>query len=229
MPRIVGGALMVAAWGAPAGAGEAYFGDIGGTSFSVRTTSLKELKFKRTTQQQYDFSCGSAAVATLLSHHYGRPVTETEVFKEMWEAGDQDKVRKEGFSMLDMQKYLERRGLRSNGYRTEIERLWKAQIPAIALINTNGYMHFVVVKGVNGNRILMSDPSVGTKVMDRETFEQSWNQVLFVVLDEVEQAQTSFNRAEEWAALPKAPVRLAQEMQQSLSNFLLAFPGNNHF
>jgi hypothetical protein len=156
-------------------------------------------------------------------------VSETDVFKEMWEAGDQEKIRTLGFSMLDMQKYLERRGLRANGYKSEIDRLFKAKIPAIALIDTNGYKHFVVVKGINGNRILMSDPSTGTKVMEREAFERAWNQVLFVVLDESEQAQASFNRAEEWAALPKAPVRLAQETRQGLAGFLLAFPGRNHF
>lgn len=226
--------LAFAAWGvgAPSSAfaGDVYYGaDMGGTNLRIKTTSLQELKFKRTIRQQYDFSCGSAAVATLLTHHYGMPTNETDVFKEMWEAGDQEKIRSQGFSMLDMQKFLERRGLRSNGYKTEIDKLLAAKLPAIALINVNGYMHFVVVKGIEGKRILMSDPSAGVKVLNREEFVAAWNSILFVVLDEQEKAQGTFNRAEDWAAQPKAPVHLAQETQHSLSGLLLNLPPTNRF
>lgn len=226
-------ALVAAAWGVALSvqAGEIYYGsDIGGTNIRfTKSASLQELKFKRTIQQQYDFSCGSAAVATLLTHHYNMPTNETDVFKEMWDGGDQAKIRQQGFSMLDMQKFLERRGLRSNGFRADIDRLFKAKVPGIVLLNVNGYMHFVVIKGVEGSRILMSDPSIGTKVMNREEFEQAWNHILFVVLDEAGTAQASFNRAEDWAALPKAPVRLVQDMQPSLTGMMLNLPGPNQF
>jgi len=59
----------------------------------MRVRSIKEIKFQRafqrTTHQQYDFSCGSAAVATLLTFQYGRPTDESSVFKAMFVAGDQ--------------------------------------------------------------------------------------------------------------------------------------------
>ena len=46
-----------------------------GSSYSMSVRSLKEMRlreaFRTTLRQQYDFSCGSAAVATLLTHHYG--------------------------------------------------------------------------------------------------------------------------------------------------------------
>ena len=53
-------------------------------AYSLRVTSLKEARFKTTIPQQYDFSCGSAALATLLTHHYARPVGEQEVLREMY-------------------------------------------------------------------------------------------------------------------------------------------------
>src|SRR3546814_17816888 len=48
-------------------------------SYAIHVTSLKEARFKTTVPQQRDFSCGSAAVATLLTSQYatrsgGRPV-----------------------------------------------------------------------------------------------------------------------------------------------------------
>jgi predicted double-glycine peptidase len=52
----------------------------GGALYSVPVTSLKEARFLRTIHQRFDFSCGSAAVATLLTYQYGYPVTEQAVF-----------------------------------------------------------------------------------------------------------------------------------------------------
>ena len=44
------------------------FGLAGGNGgeYSVRVRSLKEAKFRSTVRQQYDFSCGSAALATAM-------------------------------------------------------------------------------------------------------------------------------------------------------------------
>ncbi len=47
-----------------------------GQGISLRLTSLKEARFRNTIRQKYDFSCGSAAVATLLTYQYGYPVNE---------------------------------------------------------------------------------------------------------------------------------------------------------
>ena len=63
----------------------------GGLQLEVR--SFKEQRFSSIMQQQYDFSCGSAAVASLLSYHYGHPVTEQEVFTGMFSLADPEKVR----------------------------------------------------------------------------------------------------------------------------------------
>ena len=89
---------------------------IGGARYAVKVTSLKEARFKATTQQQYDFSCGSAAVATILTHHYGYPVSEQAVFEEMFTRGNQEKIRREGFSLLDMKTYLSAHGFQADGF-----------------------------------------------------------------------------------------------------------------
>src|SRR5690606_29731157 len=75
-------------------------------NYSIRLTSLKEARFKTTVAQQYDFSCGSAATATLLTYQYGHPVSEADVFRQMYAHGDQAKIRQQGFSLLDMRRYL---------------------------------------------------------------------------------------------------------------------------
>lgn len=69
----------------------------GGARFNVVVASLKAVRFEHTLHQQYDFSCGSAAVATLLTFHYGTPIDERTVFTQMFLQGDQAKIRREGF------------------------------------------------------------------------------------------------------------------------------------
>ncbi|WP_204283799.1 C39 family peptidase, partial [Klebsiella pneumoniae] len=66
--------------------------------------------FRTVVRQQYDYSCGSAAVATLLRYHYGRPTVESDVFSAMWRSGDQAQIKRAGFSMLDMKRYLDSQG-----------------------------------------------------------------------------------------------------------------------
>ena len=68
--------------------------------FSPKVVSIREARFQTVIQQRYDFSCGSAALATLLTYHYGAPVTEAQVFEAMYKAGDKEKIHREGFSLV---------------------------------------------------------------------------------------------------------------------------------
>ncbi|RYF14189.1 MAG: peptidase C39, partial [Oxalobacteraceae bacterium] len=44
-------------------------------NFTAPVTSLIGRRFETVVRQQYDFSCGSAALATLLRYHYDDPQT----------------------------------------------------------------------------------------------------------------------------------------------------------
>lgn len=176
-----------------------------GGAFHVPVASLKERRYAGTVHQRYDFSCGSAALATLLTHHYGRPVSEDEVADEMLARGDADKIGRDGFSLLDMKRYLEAHGFEADGYQEPLERLADASIPAIALLTENGYHHFVVVKGLRDRRVLIGDPARGTRTLDRAAFERMWvNGILFVIGNRHEAAV--FNAAADWAHAPVSPL-----------------------
>src|ERR1700739_1489884 len=60
--------------------------------------SMLERRFQTVVRQRYDFSCGSAALATLMRYHYGKPTSEEFVFLGMWNTGDQARIRQLGFS-----------------------------------------------------------------------------------------------------------------------------------
>jgi hypothetical protein len=177
---------------------------LGGARYDVPVRSMKALRFASTLRQQYDFSCGSAALATLLTHHYGTAVSESTVFEAMWAHGDQGRIRREGFSLLDMQRYLASRGFQADGFRLPLDKLVLARLPAIVLVNEKGYNHFVVIKGAADGRVLLGDPSRGTRAMPRERFEAAWpTRLLFVV--HTAPTQPRFNLDDDWRAAPRAP------------------------
>ena len=183
----------------------AYMPSIAMGDVVIPLTSLKQARTGRTLIQKYDFSCGSAALATLLTHHYGFAVSEQTVFQQMFEHGDQAKIRTEGFSLLDMKRYLEAQGFEADGFKQPLDKLNEARVPAIVLINSDGYHHFVVVKGVQEDRVLLGDPALGTRSMPRKVFESKWqNGLLFVIHNHMESAR--FNVAADWRAAPRAPV-----------------------
>lgn len=224
-------ASLLAAWalgGVPAHAESSLPILSGGGSFNLNVTSFKDDRFKNVVRQRYDFSCGSAAVATMLTYQYGRATTEATVFEAMYQRGDKAKIHAEGFSLLDMKGYLNRIGYRAEGFRVGLHKLVEATVPAIALINTKGYLHFVVIKGVSDETVLVADPALGNKIIPRDQFELMWNGLLFVVLDDSERAKAFFNLAKEWQVRPKAPIGEAS-VGGDIGTFTLMIPGRNLF
>jgi predicted double-glycine peptidase len=187
-----------------AGAQQAYLPSVAG-GVQMPVTSIRAQRLAGTMLQQYDFSCGSAAVATLLTHHYGYPVTESMVFEHMYKYGDQAKIQREGFSLLDMKRFLKAHGFEADGFEQPLEKLAEAGVPAIVLINENGYLHFVVVKGLRGERVLIGDPATGTRAVSRQAFQAKWQSgLLFVVHNRMDAAR--FNLSADWRAAPHAPL-----------------------
>jgi hypothetical protein len=199
-----------------------------GYAFNAPVRTLKELRFQRVVKQEYDFSCGSAALATLLTYHYGRPTLEDTALQAMFAVGDKDKIRHEGFSMLDMKTYLDSLGYHAEGYKVDLDKVAEVGVPGIVLIKSNGYLHFVVLKGVRGNQVLVGDSALGSKVMTRETFLAIWNGVFLVITNGLKEAKNEFNRDQDWQGQVTAPLSGALP-RDSLATMTLLMPGRNNF
>jgi hypothetical protein len=180
-------------------------------------------------EQKYDYSCGSAALASLLTYHYGNKVSEQSVFKTMYEQGDQEKIQKQGFSLLDMKHYAESRGFRADGFRIGLDKLLKVGVPAITLIKNKGYMHFVLIKGVTDQEVLVGDPSLGVKVIPRSQFESMWEgHILFIIHNNLDTAREHFNAEPEWKLSARAPMDMSL-YREYLADFNLMLPARSDF
>lgn len=202
------GAVLLTAAPSRLSAGEVRLSQGADGNYRVAVMSWQEIPFRSVVRQQYDFSCGSAAVATLLSHHYGARTPERQVFTAMWETGDQSAIRKAGFSMLDIKNYLDGIGFRTEGFRLTPAQLRQAARPGIVILDLNGYKHFVVVKGVQGDRVLVGDPMLGLNQYSLADFAKHWNGIFLAVIRSPAKVRPTFNLASDWTPWSRAPLRL---------------------
>ncbi|MFK3775237.1 MULTISPECIES: C39 family peptidase [Pseudomonas] len=144
--------------------------------------SVRERKFADLVQQKTDFSCGAAALATILRQAYWLDVSEHDIIEGMLAHADQDLVRTQGFSMLDMKRYVESIGMRARGYRVAPETLHDVRIPVVVLMDIRGYKHFVVLQKVDRGWVYIGDPVLGHKRFKVDDFVKGWNGIIFAVI-----------------------------------------------
>ncbi|MTI62901.1 MAG: peptidase C39 [Methylophaga sp.] len=160
-----------------------YFGGvIPGTLINKNIISMRERHFLDMVPQRTDFSCGAAALATILNYAYGYKFSEAEVIAGMLKVSDPQLVQNKGFSLLDIKNYVETLGLRGRGYTVNPEILDRIKIPTIVLLDIRGYKHFVVLKKTTPDKVYIADPALGNRVMDRQNFVDGWNKVTFAVI-----------------------------------------------
>lgn len=176
-------------------------------SWDIQTTPVSEFYIQepirplssfiteRIVKQSYDYSCGSAALATVLKYYLGENFSEREVIHGLLQHGDPERIKKRrAFSLLDMKKFVNKLGYEANGYKGAIEDVMDPEFwPCIVPIKIFDYRHFVVVKGVHKGHIFLVDPWRGHTSYTIGQFEKMWYQnVLFVI---------SSNNGEQYNAL----------------------------
>jgi predicted double-glycine peptidase len=141
--------------------------------------SFLEARQDKTVIQQWDISCGAAALATIITYQHDDPVTEKEVAAGMLRRTSAEVVRQRlGFSLLDLKQYAESRGYVADGYGDlTIEDLLKFG-PTIVPVMIRGMSHFVVFRGMQGDRVLLADPAWGNRTMKVDAFEALWQKHL---------------------------------------------------
>lgn len=170
---------------ATARAGDVRFGGIlpDGSLYVHPVESMQEARFRNLVRQKTDYSCGAAALATILRYAYHLDVDEAEVIQGMLGLSDEDLVKQRGFSLLDIKHYVEALGMRGRGYRVDESRLRSLRVPGIVLMDVHGFRHFVVLKQVVDDSVELADPMLGNRSVPLSEFLQAWpSRAVFVVI-----------------------------------------------
>lgn len=149
---------------------------------AVRT--LKDLRNEHVVRQQWDMTCGAAALSTLLTYDFKDNTPETAVVVWILRRTSPVKVRAlGGFSLLDLKHFVQARGYDAEGFsEMSLEELSDLKIPVIVPIHSKGVDHFVIVRGVFGDRVVLADPAFGNMTMKADQFQSVWKQgIAFIV------------------------------------------------
>ena len=166
-----------AAWSVPTGAKETI----------VKRHTLKQLRDQYVVKQQLDYSCGAAALATLMVYYYGENTSEKEILEllntRLQTMSEEDRARKTsiGFSLLDLKVVAQQKGYQAAGFKLSVDQLPQLLAPVIVHVRPLGYYHFAVLRGVAGDRVYLADPARGNLRMSIERFLDEWHGLVFVL------------------------------------------------
>lgn len=160
---------------------------------------LVEQKYRNIVRQAYDYSCGSAALTTVLKYYLGRDLNERQVMEGLLHYGESERiVERRAFSMLDMKRLVTALGYPAGGFRATIDDLRELDHPAIVPIQHAGFKHFVVLRAIRDGRVFIADPSVGNLSFTLSQFAEKWDDnVLFIVFPGSEKPFDSLELKEE--------------------------------
>jgi len=144
---------------------------------------VSQFKYQNVVRQAYDYSCGSAALTTVLNGYLGRQFQERQIMEGLLRFGEYDKiVARRGFSLLDMKRLATALGHPSGGFKASLEDLKTLDHPAVVPIHYAGFKHFVVLKKYQDGHVYVADPALGNISFTLTKFEEIWtDNVLFIV------------------------------------------------
>ncbi len=197
-----------------------------GAVYTGQVESMQERRFRNLVRQHTDYSCGAAALATILKHAYHLNTDEATVIEGMMGVADPELVRQRGFSLLDIKRYVESLGMRGRGYRINEERLRSLRVPGLVLMDVRGFRHFVVLKQVRDDMAEVGDPILGNRLVPLKDFLASWpSRAVFVVIGSDFDRNTALLQPSE---RPSARALVARQGQGPITDAELVDFGFSH-
>ncbi len=177
--------------------------------------SHRELRYQGVVGQTDWFTCGPAAVATLLRYYYDREVGEAQML--MLSLGfmqiPEDQARLSGITALALRQAMQAKGLLSRGFRLSLDQLadyfQRGGLPVILHV-TRPEQHYVVAVGMAGGQLVLADPSWGRRIMTLEAFEQEKGFSGVALVPTPSQEQLAVAQARQRQSLERAAGRLQQ-------------------
>jgi len=141
-------------------------------------------------RQQLDYSCGAAALATLLQVLLAEPVSEASLLALHYQrvghpldatAGTGVRGRDSAswyLSLADLSALAQGFGIDALALTLTPQRLAELRVPAIAYLIDGDQPHFVVLRGTSpdGDRFALADPAWGNRSVRRADFLRQWLQ-----------------------------------------------------
>lgn len=199
---------------------------------TVRRHTLKELRDQYVVKQHLDYSCGAAALATLMIFYYGEDTSEKAILDllnirlQTMTKEEQARKKRIGFSLLDLKIVAEQMGYQAAGFRLTLDQLRQLAAPVIVYVRPFDYHHFAVLRGIAGDRVFLADPSRANLRMSLSRFADEYGGIIFVLGRPGEESITNYplalSRPDDYNLLGIAgPIRRVNEFGTYIVNWEL--------
>lgn len=134
--------------------------------------------------QSRDYSCGSAALATLMRYYFGDDKTEADILTNILDsltAEGIEKRKKNGLTMLDLKLCAERMGYQAVGVKLDLATLAELKGPVLIHVSKRGFNHFAVLREVRDDEVYLADPRRGNLKLRLWRFVKEWTGVALIV------------------------------------------------
>ena len=142
-----------------------------------------EFKNENLTRQEYDYSCGSASLSTILKYYYDLDIGEKEILDEVLKSKGYDISKKEKLedgdttlSFLDLANYANNKGFKAIGLALDLKSLAKLKAPVILFVKIRKSEHFTIYKNMDKNYVYLADPSFGNIKVKISKFKEMFYQ-----------------------------------------------------
>ncbi len=141
-----------------------------------------EVRNQNLVRQNFDYSCGSAALSTILSHYYDMNITEEDILSDALKAKgvNQDLNALEGqgngLSFYDLSEFVKVKNFKAIGMALGFEELKKLKIPVIVFVKIRKQEHFSALKKIDENYVYLADPSFGNIRINHTKFKEMFFQ-----------------------------------------------------
>jgi predicted double-glycine peptidase len=156
----------------------------GGMRIHKNIKTWKDLLEQNIVMQQFDYSCGAAALATLFQYYFQDNITEKAILEDIIKHLSQQDFthrKQEGLSLLDLKKFAERQGYQAIGVKLKFTALPQLPGPILVYLKNDEYQHFAILRGVREDRVFLADPSRGNVRMSIQAFANEWQGIALVL------------------------------------------------
>lgn len=150
-----------------------------------RPVSFQARRYQNVVRQVLEFSCGSAALATVLTFYLNRPTTEADVItllreryptREAWTEKAQT-----GFSFEDIMFCADRLGFAGQAARMDARQLPRLAGPVIVHLDKGSWQHFSVLRVARDGFYYLADPIAGQTTFLEAEFRREFTGAVLAV------------------------------------------------
>jgi hypothetical protein len=184
------GPVMLAGWaaaGLEAACGQECSAPVRDAQRIVRPSvvSWYDLQRAHVVMQRRDYSCGAAALATLITYYWGDPVSEEYFLQEIARLLTPEELQERvanGLALTDLRRAAVEAGYEATMGTLSFDQLADSRAPVIVGIITHNLPHFVVYRGTDGEYVYLADPARGNVRVLVCEFVNQWQQNAILVV-----------------------------------------------